>query len=79
MLALAIWLWVSRRIFAIAVILLSTVVAWFAAEIAAEYTLASIQKMLDEIAALGRIFQFQLLILHLPCAACLEDWQEALH
>ena len=46
-LALAIWLWVSRRIFAIAVILLSTIVAWFAAEITAEYTLALIQKMLD--------------------------------
>jgi hypothetical protein len=35
-LALAIWLWVSRRIFAIAVILLSTVLAWFAAEMTAE-------------------------------------------
>ncbi len=56
MLALAIWLWVSRRIFAIAVILLSTIVAWFAAEITAEYTLALIQKMLDEIAAPGKNF-----------------------
>src|SRR5262249_39826782 len=50
-LALGIRLWVSRRIFAIAAILLSTVLAWFAAWITAEYAFFSIQKMLDEIAA----------------------------
>ena len=55
-LALAIWLWVSRRIFAICVILLSTVLAWFAAEITAQYAFTSIQKMLDEIAAPGKSF-----------------------
>src|SRR5262249_49088202 len=55
-LALAIWLWVSRRIFAIAVILLSTVFAWFAAWSTALYAFASIQKMLEEIAAPGKIF-----------------------
>jgi hypothetical protein len=54
-LALAIWLWVSRRIFAIAAILLSTVLAWLAAEITAESAFASILKMLDEIAA-AKIF-----------------------
>jgi hypothetical protein len=54
-LALAIWLWVSRRIFAIAAILLSTVLAWLAAEITAEYAFASIQKMLEEIAAPGKV------------------------
>jgi hypothetical protein len=54
-LALAIWLWVPRRIFAIAVILLSTVLAWLAAAITAQYAFASIQKMLDEIAAPGKI------------------------
>lgn len=54
-LALAIWLWVSRRIFAMAVILLSTVLAWFAAANTALYASASIQKMLDEIAAPGKI------------------------
>jgi hypothetical protein len=57
-LALAIWLWVSRRIFAIAVILLSTVLAWLAAgitaEYALEYALTSIQKMLHEIAGPGK-------------------------
>jgi hypothetical protein len=47
--ALAIWLWVSRRIFAIGVILLSTVLAWLAAWTTAEYALNSIQKMLQEI------------------------------
>jgi hypothetical protein len=55
-LALAIWLWVSRRIFTIAVILLATVLAWFAAWTTALYAFASIQKMLDEIAAPGKIF-----------------------
>jgi hypothetical protein len=55
-LALAIWLWVSRRIFAIAAVLLSTVLAWLAAGITALYAFASIQKMLDEIAAPGQIF-----------------------
>jgi hypothetical protein len=55
-LALAIWLWVSRRILTIAVILLSTVLAWFAAWTTALYAFASIQKMLDEIAAPGTIF-----------------------
>jgi hypothetical protein len=55
-LALGIWLWVSQRIFAIAAILLSTVLAWLAAEITAEYAFASIQKMLEEIAAPGKIF-----------------------
>jgi|GraSoiStandDraft_14_1057315.scaffolds.fasta_scaffold552056_1 hypothetical protein len=54
-LALAIWLWVSRRIFAIAAILLSTVLAWLAAEITAESAFASIQKMLEEIAAPGKL------------------------
>src|SRR5262245_8891388 len=54
-LALAIWLWVSRSIFAIAVILLSTAVAWFAAEFTAEYAFFSIQKMLEEIAAPGKL------------------------
>jgi hypothetical protein len=54
-LALAIWLWVSRRIFAIAAILLSTVLAWFAAWITAEYAFDSIQKMLEEIAAPGKV------------------------
>ena len=46
-LALAICLWVSRRILAIAVIFLSTVLAWFAAWITALYAFASIQKMLE--------------------------------
>jgi hypothetical protein len=55
-LALAIWLWVSRRILAIAAILLSTVLAWLAAYFTAEYVFFSIQKMLDEIAAPGKIF-----------------------
>jgi hypothetical protein len=55
-LALAIWLWVSRRIFAIGFILLSTVLAWFAADFTAQYAFASIGKMLDEIAAPGKIF-----------------------
>jgi len=41
---------VSRRIFAIAAILFSTVLAWLAAGITAEYALTSILKMLDEIA-----------------------------
>ena len=54
-LAPAIWLWVSRRIFAIAVILLSTVLAWFAAGITAQYVLASVHKMLEEIVAPGKI------------------------
>jgi hypothetical protein len=54
-LALAIWLWVSRRIFAMVVILLSTVLAWFAAGITAQYALTSIHKMLEEIAAPGKI------------------------
>src|SRR5262249_13444942 len=54
-LALGIWLWVSRRIFAIAAILLSTVLAWFAAWTTAEYTFDSIQKMLEEIAAPGKV------------------------
>src|SRR6516225_6427888 len=72
-LALAIWLWVSRRIFTIAVILLATVLAWFAAWTTALYAFESIQKMLDEIAAPGKIFptiNFTLAV----CAACLEDW-----
>jgi hypothetical protein len=55
-LALAIWLWVSRRVFTIAVILLATVLAWYAAWTTALYAFASIQKMLDEIAAPGKIF-----------------------
>ena len=55
-LALAIWLWVSRRIFTIAVILLATVLAWFAAWTTGLYAYVSIQKMLDEIAAPGKIF-----------------------
>src|SRR5262249_35422841 len=55
-LRLAIWLWVSRRIFAIAAILLSTVLAWLAAEQTAFYAFASIQKMLDEIAVPGKAF-----------------------
>ena len=46
-LALAIWLWVSRRIFTIAVILLATVLAWFAAWTTALYAFESIQKMLE--------------------------------
>src|SRR5262249_18453342 len=54
-LALAIWLWVSRRIFAIAFMLLSSVLAWLAAAITALYASDSIQKMLDEIAAPGKI------------------------
>ena|SRR5262249_17267769 len=52
--ALATWLWVSRRIFAIAAILLSTVLAWLAAGITAEYALTSILKMLQEIASPGK-------------------------
>lgn len=58
-LALAIWLWVSRRIFAIAAILLSTVLAWLAAGTTAEYALGyastSIQQMVDEIAGPGKV------------------------
>jgi hypothetical protein len=53
-LALAIWLWVSRRIFAIAAILLSTVLAWLAAGITAKYALTSILEMLQEIAGPGK-------------------------
>jgi hypothetical protein len=37
------------------VILLSTVLAWFAAGITAQYALTSIHKMLEEIAAPGKI------------------------
>jgi hypothetical protein len=36
--------------------LVSTVLAWFAADFTAQYAFASIQKMLDEIAAPGKIF-----------------------
>lgn len=54
-LALAIWLWASRRIFVMAGILLSTVLAWLAAEQTAVYAFTSISKMLDEIATPGKI------------------------
>jgi hypothetical protein len=53
-LALAIWLWVSRRIFGIAAILVLTVVAWIAAAKTAEYALEYFGKMLEEIAAPGK-------------------------
>jgi hypothetical protein len=44
----AIWLWVSRSIFNIAVIILSTVIAWFSAEKAAEYAFRLMGQMLRE-------------------------------
>ncbi|SRR6266446_3960920 len=52
-LGLAIRLWVSRRIFEIFAMVLSTVVAWFAAVKTAETAYHSIQHMLAEIAAPG--------------------------
>src|SRR5215831_52351 len=61
-LALAIWLWVSRSIFAIAVILLSTVLAWFAAEITAQHAFEAIQQMLQEIAAPGKPLEINFML-----------------
>jgi hypothetical protein len=52
--ALAISLWVSRSIFAITVILLSTTLAWLAAWTTAEYAFNSIQEVLREIAVPGK-------------------------
>ena len=53
-LALAIWLWASQRIFGIAAILVLTVLAWIAAAKTAEYALEYFGKMLEEIAAPGK-------------------------
>jgi hypothetical protein len=55
-LALGIWLWVSRSVLKIFAVVLSTVVAWVAAKITAEGAYWSIQQMLIEIAAPGSLF-----------------------
>jgi len=52
-LGLAIWFWVSRSALKILAVLLSTVIAWVAAKITAEYAFGAIQQMLEEIAAPG--------------------------
>ena len=55
-LGLAIWFWVSRSALKILTVLLSTVIAWLAAKITAEYAFGAIQQMLKEIAAPDKIF-----------------------
>ena len=54
-LGLAIWLWVSRNLLKIFTVLLSTVIAWVAAHITAEYVFGEIELMLKEIATPGKI------------------------
>jgi hypothetical protein len=52
---LAIWFWVSRSALKIIAVILSTVIAWVAAKITAEYAFGAIQHMLEEIAAPGKL------------------------
>ncbi len=52
-LGLAIWFWVSRSALKIIAVILSTIIAWVAAKITAEYAFGAIQHMLEEIAAPG--------------------------
>ena len=52
---LAIWFWASRNPLKILTVLLSTVIAWVAAHITAEYVFGEIEQMLKEIAAPGKI------------------------
>jgi hypothetical protein len=59
-LALAIWLWVSRSALKILTVLLSTVIAWVAAKATAQYAFGEIEQMLKEIAAPGKIFPPQI-------------------
>jgi hypothetical protein len=54
-LGLAIWFWVSRSALKIITVLLSTIIAWVAAKITAEYAFGAIQQMLEEIAAPGKL------------------------
>jgi hypothetical protein len=53
-LGLAIWFWVSRNALKILTVLFSTVIAWIAAKITAEYAFGEIEQMLKEIAAPGK-------------------------
>jgi len=54
-LGLAIWFWVSRSALKIIAVILSTIIAWVAAKITAEYAFGAIQHMLEEIAAPGKL------------------------
>jgi len=54
-LGLAIWFWVSRSAWKIITVLLSTVIAWLAANFTAEYAFVAIRQMLEEIAAPGKL------------------------
>jgi hypothetical protein len=54
-LGLAIWFWISRSALKIIAVILSTLIAWVAAKITAEYAFGAIQQMLEEIAAPGRL------------------------
>ena len=53
-LSLAVWFWVSQSAWKIITVLLSTVIAWLAANFTAEYAFVAIQQMLEEIAAPGK-------------------------
>jgi hypothetical protein len=57
-LGVAIWFWVSRSAWKILTVLLSTVIAWVAANFTAEHAFGAIQQMLKEIAAPGDDFAF---------------------
>jgi hypothetical protein len=54
-LGLAIWFWVSRSAWKILTVLLSTVIAWVAANFTAVHAFGAIQQMLEEIAAPGKL------------------------
>jgi hypothetical protein len=60
-LGLAIWFWVSRSTWKILTVLLSTVIAWVAANFTAQYAFVAIQQMLEEIAAPGKPSMINLL------------------
>jgi hypothetical protein len=60
-LGLAIWFWVSRSAWKTITVLLSTVIAWLAANFTAEHVFGSIQQMLEEIAAPGKPSMINLL------------------
>jgi hypothetical protein len=57
-LGLAIWFWVSRSAWKILIVLLSTVIAWVAAFLAAKNAAVGIHQMLKEIAAPGEPGEF---------------------
>ena len=61
MLGLAVWFWVSRSTWKTITVLLSTVIAWLAANFTAEHVFGSIRQMLEEIAAPGKPSMINLL------------------